>query len=55
MERADGFQGPIVITDPSSEDERALTEMYDEEAVIFLQDWYRFDGNYRRTGLDSNP
>eukprot|EP00804_Cyclotella_cryptica_P023692 CCRYP_019323-RA/>CCRYP_019323-RA protein AED:0.11 eAED:0.08 QI:0/0/0/1/1/1/4/0/564 len=55
MERGDGFQGPIVITDPSNEDENALSEMYDEEAVVFLQDWYRLDGNYRRTGLDTNP
>lgn len=55
MERADGFQGPIVISDPAYDDEMELREMYDEEAVVFLQDWYHLDGRARRTGLDSNP
>ena len=55
MERADGFQGPIVISDPESEDEKQLKEMYDEEATVFLQDWYHLNGNMRRTGLDTSP
>jgi len=55
MERGDGFQGSIVVTDPNNEDEKQLREMYDEEAILFLQDWYHLDGQARRTGLDSNP
>ena len=55
FERSDGFQGPIIITDPESEEEMKLEEMYDDEAVVFLQDWYHVGGQTRRTGLDSNP
>ena len=55
MNRADGFQGPIVISDPDSEDEKQLEEMYDAQATVFLQDWYHLDGHMRRTGLDTNP
>ena len=55
MERTDGFQGPIIISDPSNDDEMQLERMYDEEAVVFLQDWYHLDGRERRTGLDSDP
>jgi FtsP/CotA-like multicopper oxidase with cupredoxin domain len=45
----------IVVTDPNNEDEKQLREMYDEEAILFLQDWYHLDGQARRTGLDSFP
>mmetsp|Transcript_26549 Transcript_26549/g.43549 ORF Transcript_26549/g.43549 Transcript_26549/m.43549 type:complete len:498 (+) Transcript_26549:576-2069(+) len=55
MQRADGFQGPILISDPKSEDEKQLEDMYDAEATVFLQDWYHHDGHYRRTGLDTSP
>lgn len=55
MERADGFQGPIIISNPDNEDERALAEMYDADATVFLQDYYHLDGHMRRTGLDLNP
>jgi len=55
MNRADGFQGPIIISDPESEDEKLLEEIYDGEATVFLQDWYHLDGHMRRTGLDSAP
>lgn len=55
MERADGFQGPIIISDPESDDEKQLEEMYDAEATVFLQDWYHQDGHMRRTGLDTSP
>ncbi len=50
MERGDGFQGPIIITNPENDDEKELEEMYDEEAVVFLQDWYHLDGRTRRAG-----
>ncbi len=39
MERTDGFQGPIIISNPDSDDEKQLRTMYDHEAVVFLQDW----------------
>jgi len=55
MERADGFQGPIIISDPESDDEKQLEAMYDAEATVFLQDYYHLDGNMRRTGLDTSP
>ncbi|EJK68654.1 hypothetical protein THAOC_10148 [Thalassiosira oceanica] len=55
FERSDGMQGPIIITDPESEEEMQLEEMYDDEAVVFLQDWYHAGGQMRRTGLDTNP
>ena len=54
MERADGFQGPIIISDPDNDDEKQLEDMYDEEATVFLQDWYHLDGRTRRTGLDTS-
>jgi hypothetical protein len=50
MERGDGFQGPIIVSDPENEEEKALEEMYDGEEVVFLQDWYHLDGQNRRTG-----
>jgi len=50
MERGDGFQGPIIISDPENEDEKQLEEMYDGDEVVFLQDWYHLDGQTRRTG-----
>lgn len=55
MERADGFQGPIIISDPDNDDEKQLEDMYYEEAIVFLQDWYHLDGQTRRTGLDTSP
>ena len=55
MERTDGFQGPIIISDPDNADEKELERAYDDEAVIFLQDWYHLDGRERRAGLDSDP
>ena len=50
LERADGFQGPIIISDPTSDDEKQLETMYDAEEIVFMQDWYHQDGNIRRTG-----
>eukprot|EP00546_Thalassionema_frauenfeldii_P010122 CAMPEP_0178929318 /NCGR_PEP_ID=MMETSP0786-20121207/20504_1 /TAXON_ID=186022 /ORGANISM="Thalassionema frauenfeldii, Strain CCMP 1798" /LENGTH=639 /DNA_ID=CAMNT_0020605503 /DNA_START=58 /DNA_END=1977 /DNA_ORIENTATION=- len=55
MDRADGFQGPIIISDPKSKYEKELKAMYDDEAVVFLQDWYHMSGPERRTGLDTDP
>ena len=39
MERADVFQGPIIISDPDNDDEKQLRTKYDDDAVVFLQDW----------------
>jgi hypothetical protein len=39
MERGDGFQGPIIISNPENDDEKQLRTQYDDEAVVFLQDW----------------
>lgn len=50
MERGDGFQGPIIISDPENDDEKQLEKMYDGDEVVFLQDWYHLDGPTRRTG-----
>jgi len=55
MERVDGLQGAIVITDPHDEDEKLLRTLYDEERILFLQDWYHREGSFQRTGLDSLP
>ena len=55
MERADGMQGPIIISDPNNEDAVELETMYDEDVTVFLQDWYHQDGFMRRTGLDTSP
>lgn len=51
----DGLQGPIVITDPSDPQEKALQSQYDEEILIWLQDWYHRSGSSMRTGLDNVP
>jgi L-ascorbate oxidase len=51
----DGLQGAIIIDDPNDAQELALKEMYDEERVVFLQDWYHREGSSARTGLDSEP
>jgi L-ascorbate oxidase len=51
LDRGDGLQGPIIITDPNK---RPPFE-YDEELVLFLQDWYHRPGPSQRTGLDSSP
>jgi len=55
MNRNDGFQGPLVITNLSDSNEVALEEKYVEDHVVFLQDWYHKTGQERRTGLDTNP
>jgi FtsP/CotA-like multicopper oxidase with cupredoxin domain len=44
----DGLQGLIIIEDPDDPDELALKEMYDEERVLFLQDWYHKSGSSLR-------
>jgi L-ascorbate oxidase len=51
MDRMDGLQGLIVIEDPGDPEEQALKEMYDEERVIFLQDWYHKSAPGLRTGV----
>lgn len=53
MDRMDGLQGLIVIEDPNDPQEQALKEMYDDERVLFLQDWYHKSGPSLRTTLDS--
>ena len=50
LDRMDGLQGLIVIDDPNDPEEQALQEMYDEERVLFLQDWYHKSGPSLRTG-----
>ena len=50
LERADGFQGPMIISDPTSNDEMQLKTMYDAEEIVFIQDWYHQDGNINCTG-----
>ncbi|KAL7541771.1 hypothetical protein ACHAWF_007015 [Thalassiosira exigua] len=55
MERTDGFQGPLIVSNPDNEDEKELEAQYDGDVTVFLQDWYHLDGSMRRTGLDSNP
>jgi L-ascorbate oxidase len=51
LDRGDGLQGPIIITDPN----KKRPFEYDEELVLFLQDWYHRPGPSQRTGLDSSP
>jgi L-ascorbate oxidase len=51
LDRGDGLQGPIVITDPN----KPPPYEYDDELVLFLQDWYHRPGPSQRTGLDSSP
>jgi L-ascorbate oxidase len=55
LNRLDGLQGAIIIDDPNDPQEQVLKEMYDEERIIFLQDWYHRAGSSARTGLDSEP
>jgi L-ascorbate oxidase len=55
LDRLDGLQGAIIIDDPDDLQEQALKEMYDEERIVFLQDWYHRAGPSQRTGLDSEP
>lgn len=43
------------MTDPNDTGEMELETMYDEEEVIFLQDWYHLDGPALRAGLDAIP
>lgn len=54
LDRLDGLQGAIIIVDPNDPDEQALQELYDEERVIFLQDWYHRPGPGIRTGKDQS-
>jgi L-ascorbate oxidase len=55
LDRLDGLQGAIVIDDPNDLQEQALKEMYDDEVILFLQDWYHRAGASARAGLDSEP
>ena len=48
LDRMDGLQGLIIIEDPDDPSEQALKEMYDEERVLFLQDWYHKSGSSLR-------
>jgi FtsP/CotA-like multicopper oxidase with cupredoxin domain len=48
LDRMDGLQGLIVIEDPNDPEEQALKGMYDEERVLFLQDWYHKGGSSLR-------
>lgn len=50
LDRLDGLQGAIIIEDPNDPEEQDLKEMYDEERLIFLQDWYHRSGPSIRTG-----
>lgn len=51
LDRGDGLQGPIVITDRTN----PPPFEYDEELLLFMQDWYHRAGPSQRTGLDSSP
>lgn len=53
MDRMDGLQGLIIVEDPNDPEEQALKELYDEERVLWLQDWYHKSGPSLRTSLDS--
>jgi len=55
LDRMDGLQGVIVIEDPDDPDEAEVRELYDEERVIVLQDWFHRSGPSNRNGLDSVP
>ena len=54
LDRMDGLQGLIIIEDPNNPEEQALKELYDEERVIWLQDWWHKSGASLRTSLDSD-
>ena len=54
LDRMDGLQGLIIIEDPNDPEEQALKELYDEEWVIWLQDWWHKSGASLRTSLDSD-
>jgi len=57
MQLMDGLQGVLIIEDENDPEEVALKELYDEERVVFLQDWYHKSGPYLRTskyGCDSS-
>ena len=51
LDRGDGLQGPIIIEDPNN----PPPFEYDEELVLFLQDWFHRAGPSQRTGVDSVP
>jgi FtsP/CotA-like multicopper oxidase with cupredoxin domain len=51
LDRMDGLQGTIIIEDPDDPEEQALKELYDDERVIFLQDWYHKSGPTLRTSV----
>lgn len=55
LDRMDGLQGAIIIDNPTDPDEIALKAQYDEEAILFLQDWYHRDGPSMAVGLNSVP
>lgn len=54
LDRMDGLQGAIIIEDPNNEQEKALQAMYNEERVIFLQDWYHRSGPSIRNGTNKS-
>ena len=49
LDRLDGLQGLLIIDDPNDKDEQALKEMYDEERVLWIQDYYHKSGTSLRT------
>jgi L-ascorbate oxidase len=51
----DGLLGPIWIDDPNDPEELELKNQYDEDVSIMLLDWYHSTGEFRRTGVDSEP
>ena len=55
MDRADGVQGAIIVTYSNDKDERSLSNEYDGEGLLFLQDWFHKSGTEYRAGLDSDP
>ena len=50
LDRMDCLQGLVIVEDPNDLEEQALKDMYDEERVLFLQDWYHRSGPTLRTG-----
>lgn len=52
MDRMDGLQGAIIVDDPNNPEQQALKDMYDEDRIIFIQDWYHKSGPQIRTGIE---
>jgi len=50
----DGLTGPIIVR-PASTSVQPETFAYDEERIIFLQDWYLETGTQQLIGLNSYP